>query len=213
MWPLRWFRYDEGITADEVYTYDSESGELDLHPRDLAIAGARERGLSLFLEWPQEETTGPPTCRAGKVTLPLQWEQIPDPVTKVLDEQLWFEAPCGGRDLLTGNGNTFPGRMAAWCPDKGVAYSVSLFEMGEMSQPARYFVAGFLAGNQPAAPPMLELPDGDQDIDEADYTAWVSAMRRFRQEGMWHGRWNTCQICGRVLLPDTAANKCQAHTD
>lgn len=211
MWPLRWFRYDEGISADEVYTYARVSGELDLLPRDVAIAAARERGLNLFPEWPDGETTGPPTCRTGKVTLPVRWEQIPEAVEEDLDEQLWFEAPCGGRDLLTGNGNTFPGRMAAWCPHQKVSYKVSASEMGEMSQPARYYVAGFLAGNQPAAPPMLELPDGDQQIDEADNAAWAGATRRFRQTGLWYGRWNTCHICGRVLLPDSSADRCQAH--
>lgn len=44
------------------------------------------------------------------------------------------------------------GRMAAWCPDKQVSYNISLSEMGQMSQQARYFVAGFLAGNQPGQP-------------------------------------------------------------
>jgi len=115
------------------------------------------------------------------------------------DPLLWFEAPCGGRDLLTGNGGTYPGRMAAWCPAKKVSYNVSLAEMGQMSQQARYYVAGFLAGNQPGPPPP---PDPDADIDPGDLTAWKAAAGRFRRTGLWLGRWRTCHTCGRVLVPD-----------
>ena len=63
---------------------------------------------------------------------------------------MWFKASCGGRDLLTGNGGTFPGRMSAWCPEKRLSYKVSFSEMGEMSQEARYYVAGFVAGGRRA---------------------------------------------------------------
>jgi hypothetical protein len=48
--------------------------------------------------------------------------------------------------------------MSAWCPDKQVSYNVSFAEMGQMSQHARYYVTGFLAGNQPGPP---SPPDPD----------------------------------------------------
>jgi hypothetical protein len=142
-----------------------------------------------------------------EVSMPLRWEHVPGQAEEP-DPLLWFEAPCGGRDLLTGNGGTYPGRMSAWCPEKKVPYNVSLAEMGQMSQQARYYVAGFLAGNQPGPPPP---PAPDADIEPGDWTAWLAAAGRFRRTGLWLGRWRTCQACGRVLLPDTAAEDCQEH--
>lgn len=208
MWPLRWFHYDEAINSPEVYLRDGP-GEEELMPRDEALAIARGRGLHLIPEWPEHLVTGPAPCRIGPVSLPVGWEQVPEPdQPEEADPLLWFEAACGGRDLLTGNGGTYPGRMSAWCPDTKVSYNVSLAEMGQMSQQARYYVTGFLAGNQPGWPPP---PDPGDDIDPGDLTAWKAAASRFRRTGLWIGRWRTCQACGRVLLPDTAAENCQEH--
>jgi hypothetical protein len=118
------------------------------------LAIARSRGLHLIPEWPEHLITGPAPCRIGTVSLPVRWEQVPElPQAGEPDPLLWFEASCGGRDLLAGNGGTYPGRMAARCPDRQVSYNVSLAEMGQMSQQTRYYVAGFLAGNQPGPPP------------------------------------------------------------
>lgn len=208
MWPLRWFHYDEGIDSSEVYLLDGP-GEAELMSRDEALAIARDQALHLIAEWPEHRTTGPAWCKIGTLSLPVSWEQIPELAQAgEPDPLLWFEAPCGGRDLLAGNGGTYPGRMAAWCPDRQVSYNVSLAEMGQMSQQSRYYVAGFLAGNQPGPP---SPPDPDDDIDPGDLTAWQAAVGRFRRTGLWLGRWRTCQTCGRVLLPDTAAENCQEH--
>jgi hypothetical protein len=166
MWPLRWFHYDEGIESAEVYLLDGD-GEGELMSRDEALAIARSRGLHLVPEWPEHLTTGPATCRIGILSLPVHWEQVPEPEQAgEPDPLLWFEGWCGGgRDLLTGNGGTFHGRMSAWCPHEQVGYNVSLAEMGQMSQQARYWVAGFLAGNQPGEPPP---PAFDADTEPAD---------------------------------------------
>lgn len=208
MWPLRWFRFDDQIESGQVYVAAGPDGEAGLLPCGEAIALARARGLNLIAEWPQQQTTGPPWCWIGKVSLPLRWEQPPAEPQAAPDPDLWFEAPCGGRDLLTGSGATFPGRMAAWCPDKRVAYNVSLGEMGQMSPQARYFAAGFLAGNQPGPPP----PDSDtDDVDPGDLAAWMSATARFRRTGVWAGRWRTCRDCGCVLLPDADDDYCWEH--
>jgi hypothetical protein len=98
--------------------------------------------------------TRPPGRRsAGVVSLPVRWEHVPETERAgAPDPLLWFEARCSGRDLLTGNGNTFPGRMAAWCPDQQVSYNVSLAEMGQMSQQATYYVSGSPPGTSPARP-------------------------------------------------------------
>lgn len=205
MWSLSQFRYDEGIEADEVSVLLDDG--LEPMSRDAAIAYARERGGNLVAWWPAPEDPCP-SCVIGKVTLPLRWERLPGEPPQV-DERLWFEASCGGRDFLVGNGHTFVGRMAAWCPDKRVGYNVSLGEMREMSDAARYWVAGYLAGAEPGHP----HADDEGDVDEADMAAWEAALRRFRRTGDWYGRWGTCQVCGCVLLPDTAADRCAEHLE
>ena len=124
--------------------------------------------------------------------------------SRPVDERLWFDASCGGRDFLVGNAHTFTGRMTAWCPRKGVTYNVSRSELETMAEETRYFVAGFLAGNEP------RYPD-DDGTGEADLTAWAAATARFRRTGLWYGRWGTCAECGCVLLPDSAGDRCQEH--
>lgn len=108
--------------------------------------------------------------------------------------------------LVDGAGHTFIGRMVAWCPDAQREYNVSLQDMGEMSEEARYFVRGFLSGNEPGPP-----YDQDGEIDPVDLDAWRSAIRRFRRTGWWFGRWGTCATCGCVLLPDSAGPLCDRH--
>jgi len=210
MWPLSLFRHDDRIESREVLLYVSLGEPTELMTRDAALALARSRGLNLIAER-AEGATELPFCFIGKVSLPLRWERPPEPGPSAgLDENLWFEAHCGGRDLLTGAGHTFPGRMSAWCPQKGIGYNVSLSEMGEMSEQARYFIAGFLAGNEPGPP---DNDDADADAEAADLAAWRAATGRFRRTGLWFGRWRTCEQCGCVLLPDTAANLCWEHAE
>jgi hypothetical protein len=114
MWSLAEFRFDEAIEADEVYL-DSGTG-VELRARDEAISLAHERGANLVAWWPPDGETAP-SCIVAKVSLPLRWEQAPVEVPTV-DERLWFDAPCGRRDFLVGNGHTFVGRMVAWCPHR-----------------------------------------------------------------------------------------------
>jgi hypothetical protein len=209
MWALREFRFDEGIEADAVFLFDEQAtnGQLVQISRDEAIALARARGQRLIAWWPQGSDDAP-SCIIGAVSVPLSWEELPDSdeIHDDLDERLWFEGSCGGRDLLVGNSHTFRGRMAAWCPQRGRGYSVSLSEMGEMSDETRYFIRGFLSGNEPGPP-----YDDAHGTDSADARAWRSAIRRFRSTGSWYGRWSTCKICGCVLLPDSSVDHCHVH--
>ena len=147
-----------------------------------------------------------PSAPSERWRCPLRWELAPaDP--EPIDEQLWFEGSCGGRDFLVdGSGHTFPGRMTAWCPIKDGYYNVSFGEMGAMSTAARYFIRGFLSGNEPDPP---EDEDGEMTPD--DRVAWLAATSRFRRTGYWHGRWSTCGECGCVLLQDSRADRCEAH--
>jgi hypothetical protein len=212
MWSLRDFCFDEGIEAAQVQVFDG-AGESRLMARDEAIALARARGANLVAWWPFA-VGQVPSCIVAKVSAPPRWEQLSaddgpaDDVPIPVDERLWFEAACGGRDFIVGNGHTYPGRLAAWCPHRRVGYNVSLAEMGAMPEETRYFVAGFLAGNEPGYP-----VDDEGECDDADLVAWRSATRRFRQTGSWYGRWGTCEVCGCVLLPDSSASRCQRHLE
>ena len=205
MWPLALLSFDEGIEADEVYLMDPDEGVLVTMTRAEAMERAGAAGLHLVAEWPVSSDSSP-SCTLGRLTLPVRWEQASTDAEPV-DEDLWFEAPCGGRDyLVDGCGHTFPGRMSAWCPARELHYNVSLGEMGNMSPAARYFVRGFLSGNEPAPP-----QDDEGCMAPDDEAAWRAATRRFRRTGYWYGRWSTCEVCGAVLLPDRAAQCCEAH--
>jgi hypothetical protein len=205
MWSLADFRFDEGIQDPEVYVDRGEG--LELVTRDEAMAFAHRRGANLVASWPPGGESAP-SCIVAKVSLPLRWERAPAEEPAV-DERLWFEASCGGRDFLLGNGHTFTGRMLAWCPHKSVGYRVSLGGLRTMSEQARYFVAGFLAGNEPRYPASEAGEAGE--TGEEDVVAWTAATARFRRTGYWYGRWGTCQVCGCVLLPDSSSDRCHEH--
>ena len=209
MWSLADFRFDHEIPGTEVYLLDEELGpECVLIAKDEAIALAHRRGENLVPAWPGTDVDAPLLCSISKVTLPLRWEQTMDSndTRPELDQNLWFVAACGERDLLIGNGHTFTGRIAAWCPSRQVSYNISLTELGEMSEQARYWLRGFLAGAEPGLP-----RNGDDEPLDEDLAAWREATARFRRTGAWFGRWRTCRMCGCLLLPDTAAMECAQH--
>ena len=206
MWSLSDFRYDQSIESDEIALFADDRGGAPMS-RAEGIRYAHDRGGNLVPQWPTA-AGDVPACVVAKVAEPLRWESAPADSHQV-DESLWFEASCGGRDFLVGNGHTFTGRMAAWCPHTEVGYNVSLAEMGEMSTETRYYVAGFLAGSEPGCP--VHPDDVDPRLEEADLAAWEAALSRFRRTGHWHGRWGTCRACGCVLLPDTDATYCHEH--
>jgi hypothetical protein len=76
MWPLRSFRFDEHIEADEVLVLDETWGEEELMARDAAVAEARSRGVNLVARWPAEYDNGPPACFYALVTEPVRWERL-----------------------------------------------------------------------------------------------------------------------------------------
>jgi hypothetical protein len=168
--------------------------------------------MNLILEWPEQLTGGAAWCWIGKVSLPLRWECLPGD-TPEPDQYLWFEASCGGRDLLTGNGGTFPGRMSAWCPDKRVSYNVSFSEMGEMSLQARYYVAGFLAGSQPGRRHLTTLTATSRPM------TWPPGSPPSVGSGARAGGWadgvparNAAASCFPTALQTTAGNTSHTHS-
>ncbi|MEU8296233.1 hypothetical protein AB0C04_02950 [Micromonospora sp. NPDC048909] len=101
------------------------------------------------------------------------------PLPPDVDPDLWFDTEkCGRHYLLDGNAHTFPGRMLAYCAERGIRTRVAKGEIGVCSEQAQYFVRGFLSGNEPAP------PASDSDTDLA-YLAWSEAAARFRDTGHW----------------------------
>ncbi len=108
-----------------------------------------------------------------------------------VDPALWFACSTnpGGRDYLVANAHTFTGRMLAFCPRKPGSpfYYVSASEVrAECSDAARYWVAGFLAGKEPAPP-----RDDDDDLlpsDDPRLVAWRADCAEFARTGQWPQR-------------------------
>ena len=108
-----------------------------------------------------------------------------------LDQQLWIvRAGSDCRDFLVGNSHTFHGRIAAYCPTNDYGYSVSLDEIEEMSAESSRWVAGFLAGNEPAPTEMFGPGIHDAPEEDSRWQRWHAAVDEFRTTGAWsHAQW------------------------
>ncbi len=126
-----------------------------------------------------------------------------------IDERLWFtmkEGCCPGKHYLLWNPHTFPGRMRAWCPVKRAGFNVSKSEIETCSIEARWWINGFLAGNEP--PPPLDA-DGNQLADDDSRLArWRDASRHFPETGIWVEQERHCSCCGVELLPTQPGLRC-----
>ncbi len=121
------------------------------------------------------------------------------------DEKLWFlmDGHCEGKHFLLGNAHTFVGRILAWCPTKERSFFVSTSEIEECSLVTRYWVKGFLCGNEPQPP-----RDENQDLlapDSKEYQDWLKATKLFAETGYWNETQRNCEACGEALLPSQFA--------
>lgn len=103
-----------------------------------------------------------------------------------LDTTLWFRGSCGEIDfLLAGNPHTHPGRMAAYCPHQPehAGYNVSISDLADCSDEARWWAHGFVVGSEPAPP----IDDAGDEVEEDDpaYTAWAEHRASYRETGVW----------------------------
>lgn len=103
---------------------------------------------------------------------------LPDEV----DPELWFACRHhpGARDyLLNEPWQTFPGRMSAWCAERGIGFRVSKSELpDELPTATRYWVEGFLTGNVPRQP-------DDDDWEGPAVLEWQANAVRFLATGYW----------------------------
>lgn len=98
-----------------------------------------------------------------------------------IDPHLWFKSHNEGHKChLIGNCHTFPGRMLAWDPNQRVEFCVSANEITESSSETTFWVAGFLAGNEPNPP--------DDTEDPAGFEHWLELRSHFNREEIWRVR-------------------------
>ena len=75
-----------------------------------------------------------------------------------IDTALWVELTDSDvRWYVCGNPHTFPGRFDVWSPDLDVALTIGKDEVVAASEPARWWIDGYLHGNEPSIYEFLEL--------------------------------------------------------
>jgi hypothetical protein len=109
---------------------------------------------------------------------------MPDDVPDDLDERLWFEQfGCTSRHFLMNGNPMILGVMWAFCPVERLVIRVSKSDLGAMSDEARYFVQGFLAGSEPESP--VARTGIFTAADEEALQAWRNATGSWRTSGVW----------------------------
>ncbi len=109
-----------------------------------------------------------------------------------VDEKLWVEAGgYKGRLYPSHNPHTFPGRIGAWLAADDVYVTISKNEITECSEEARYWIDGFLVGNEADADEMFGAAMlHDALDDDPRWERWRGALAQFRRSGVWmHERW------------------------
>ena len=127
-----------------------------------------------------------------------------------IDRKLWFTmVSCKGRHFAIYNSHTFHGRFTAWCPVKKRAVNVSKAELRTSSEQMKYWLKGFLSGNEPG-PPRME--NGlVEELDSENFKRWQSAIDLFSETGFWSSSQRTCKACGKPLLPSALACTCKGR--
>ena len=87
--------------------------------------------------------------------------------------------------LIDGNPHTHQGRMRAVEPDSGGAIYFSSSEVTDASDAASAWIAGFLAGSEPAADAMFGVGIFDAEDDDPRWDRWRSALADYRRTGDW----------------------------
>lgn len=122
---------------------------------------------------------------------------------------------CPGPHYILGNGQTFTGRIQAWCPVKRRAFNFSVSEIEGASPEAVFWLRGFLAGNEPVPPDWADAltdPPGEnanRTKYEAALARWREAVGLFGDTGYWAAGERSCDACGHALLPSWPPDLCR----
>ena len=126
-------------------------------------------------------------------------------IPKDIDKALWVELfGCEfGRHYLGYNPHTFHGRISAWCPKDGQWHKISKSEIANCSNEAKYWISGYLCGNEPSPPSPFV---GDHD---PDFRLWQSSILHFHKSGYWNSETRKCAECGCVLMNSWSKELCE----
>jgi len=88
--------------------------------------------------------------------------------------------------------------MYAFDAEANQGFCISKHEIVTMSREAAYFVADFLAGNQPT--PRVDAEGDPLPEEDPEQQRWRRAATLFAETGVWApGR--VCEQCGSQMLP------------
>lgn len=127
-----------------------------------------------------------------------------------IEKELWFEMDhedCHGKHYIIGNPHTFHGRIAAYCPTKKVFFNISPESITNMSQETKYWIKGYLAGNEPSPP---DDENGEPNYPEHEvYIDWQRSVDLFHKTGYWYSDVRHCEECGKKLLNSWPEIECE----
>jgi hypothetical protein len=106
-----------------------------------------------------------------------------------VDPRLWITVDgIEGRCYLFANAHTFTGRMEAWSQSTKTDLAVSKSEIVDQSTESKYWIQGFLSGNEPPGENMFgpAFLDKNGGLEQR----WRDACRGLRETGAWpFGYW------------------------
>lgn len=118
--------------------------------------------------------------------LEMSVDHLADDAPDASEGRYWFWSyPCEDYDyLFDASWTTFPGRMAAYCPHRQIAFRQSRYELPpDLPEPTRAWVGGYLAGSLPRPPDRAWNEDGDEQPEVM--RRWEAAAMQFRKTGWW----------------------------
>jgi hypothetical protein len=102
-----------------------------------------------------------------------------------IDPDLWVElVDSDVRWYVCGNPHTNPGHFDVWSPELDTALTVAKSEVAASSDPARWWIEGFLHGSEPSITEYLGLPPEAEVVDnDPGWEEWRLAMDEYRRTG------------------------------
>lgn len=129
-----------------------------------------------------------------------------NPDLPIDDKKLWFKiSDCKGKHYFMGNPHTFHGRMLAWCPKKQNSFCVSKEEIIECSIESKYWIKGFICGNEPGPP---KNKNNETAYETIKYKEWEKAIELFHETGFWYAEKRVCPKCKKKRLPSEIGEFC-----
>lgn len=127
----------------------------------------------------------------------------------IIDKNLWFslnDHECSGEHFIIGNPHTFNGRILGYCMEKRKSFYFSKTEINRMSLETKYWIEGYLSGNEPEPP---TDSDGDVDFNSDSYLHWKESIELFHETGVWVAGERNCETCEKLLLNSWIGLQCK----